>query len=431
MKRNRAGNARMAAIGLLQGVLERGAPLAEAGPPEPGLAPRDQAFARHLAYGVLRWRTALDWLAGRLLDRPLKARDQDIHALLLMGLLQLWQDDAAPHAAVHATAGAARDIGKDWGVGLINALLRRFQRERVALLADLERLPERFAHPHWLLDNLREDWPDDWQAIAGANNLQAPLWLRINRQRTGTQPYLAMLKEAELVGHTLETCADAVRVEPAVPVTRLPGFADGLVSVQDAAAQVAADLLRPASGERILDACAAPGGKTCHLLERAPGIHLTALDRQPGRLDLIRENLQRLGLACELLVADAADTTDWWDGAPFDKILLDAPCSATGVIRRHPEIKWLRTPEQVQSAVADQQRLLDRLWPLLNAGGMLVYATCSVLKRENSEQIHGFIARHDDADHVGPGTGHPPGRQILPGDAQMDGFYYAVLRKPA
>ncbi len=431
MKRNRAGSARTAAAALLGEVLQQRSSLTEVAEPFPALEARDRAFARHLVYGVLRWLSALEWLAARLLDRPLRSRDRDIHFLVLMGLLQLWQDEAAPHAVVHATAGAARQLGKDWAVGLVNALLRRFQREHGALLGELQGLEERFAHPQWLLAALREDWPEDWQAIAAANNRQAPLWLRVNRRRTGRRDYLLKLEAAGLTGHLPETCADAVRVDPAVPVSRLPGFDDGLVSVQDSAAQLAADLLAPAGKERILDACAAPGGKSCHLLERAPGLSLTALDRNPARVGLIRENLQRLGLNCELAAADATDTAAWWDGTPFRKILLDAPCSATGVIRRHPEIKWLRDPEQVESALGRQRALLDRLWPLLDAGGILVYATCSVLKRENSEQIHGFLARHDDAECIGPGPDGRSGRQILPGEAGMDGFYYAVLRKSA
>jgi 16S rRNA (cytosine967-C5)-methyltransferase len=216
-------------------------------------------------------------------------------------------------------------------------------------------------------------------------------------------------------------------------VLRIPGFTEGKVSVQDPAAQLAADFLAPAKGERILDACAAPGGKTCHLLERQPGIDLLALDRDAARVSLIRENLERLGLQCRVETADASNPDQWWDGTPFDKILLDAPCSTTGVIRRHPDIKWLRDAGQVQNAVSTQQQLLDRLWPLLGAGGILVYSTCSILKSENHKQIHGFLSRHTDAEPAGPDSNAnesaPPGRQILPGQEGMDGFYYAVIRK--
>jgi 16S rRNA (cytosine967-C5)-methyltransferase len=422
-------SARAAAAVILAAVLDRHESLEESVASNRRLDSRDEAFARYLAYGVLRWLAALEWIAGQLLDRPLKKRDRDVHFLVLIGLFQLWKDGSAPHAAVHATAETARQLGKNWAVGLINALLRKFQRERTGLLDGLGERAERFAHPGWLLGALQKDWPDDWQAIAEANNQQAPMWLRINRQRTGMRQYRAMLDTAGLGSELLDSCADAVLVRPAVPVGTLPGFAEGLVSVQDAAAQVAADLLNPVEGDRILDACAAPGGKTCHLLERAPGIALTALDRQPERIELISENLLRLGLGCELVATDATDTQSWWDGRPFNKILLDAPCSATGVIRRHPEIKWLRKPQQVQLAVERQRALLDKLWPLLKAGGMLVYATCSVLKSENSKQIHEFLSRHSNAQCGTPGTGDLPGRQIMPGESQQDGFYYAVLRK--
>ena len=225
---------------------------------------------------------------------------------------------------------------------------------------------------------------------------------------------------------------DALGIEPAVPVGDIPGFKAGRFSVQDPAAQLAADLVAAAPGQRVLDACAAPGGKTGHLLERCPVIELTALDRSAGRLERVRENLERLDLKARLVAADATDTDAWWDGQPFDRILLDAPCSATGVIRRHPEIKWLRTPEQVDTVQSLQAQLLERLWPLLRTGGILVYATCSVLRRENNEQIQAFLAAHEDAACTGPahfGLAADPGRQLLPGDDASDGFYYAVLRR--
>jgi 16S rRNA (cytosine967-C5)-methyltransferase len=432
MKTEPAGNARIAAANLLNTVLEKHRAIGEAGAATAGLDARDRAFAHHLAYGVLRWYNALEWLAGRMLDKPLKQRDRDIQHLILIGIFQLWKEDGAPHAAVHASAESARQAGKNWAVGLINAVLRRFQRERDGLLESLDQQPQRFAHPDWLVRALREDWPLEWREILSANNQAAPMWLRVNVQKTSVPDYQALLGEAGLESRTASGVAEALLVSPAVPVERLPGFADGLVSVQDAAAQLAAGLLAPVSGERVLDACAAPGGKTCHLLESVPGIRLTAVDRQQKRIRLVRENLRRLGLECELRTGDAARPTSWWDGEPYDRILLDAPCSATGVIRRHPEIKWLRDPEQLQLAVSRQRLLLDRLWPLLKAGGILVYATCSILQRENSKQIHEFLSRHVGAQCIGPpGATDLPGRQILPGSADMDGFYYAVLRKPA
>ena len=396
---------------------------------------RDAAFARHLAYEVLRWLGALQWLAGQLLDRPLKQKDRDIARLILLGLVQLWRDKAASHAAVNETAECARLLRKPWAVGLINAVLRRFQRERQAMLQALAQTDARFAHPQWLQEAIRSDWPDHWQEILDANNQHPPLWLRYNAQRTDSAAFRADL---EAVGFAVEThphAAEALGIKPAVAVEKIPGFTEGLCSVQDPAAQLAKDLLDPRVGERVLDACAAPGGKTAHLLEACPGIELTALDRHPQRAQMISQTLERLGLGCDVRVADAADTESWWDGQPFDRVLLDAPCSATGVIRRHPEIKWLRTPGQVHAAVQSQAELLAAVWPLLKPDGVLVYATCSVLKRENGRQLKRFLEQNDDAIEQTPavewGLAGPPGRQVLPGQAQMDGFFYAVLRKSA
>jgi len=429
-------SARLAALSLLEAVVDRGLNLAEADGGNNLAQARDRAFARHLAYGVLRWLTALEWLAGQLLRRPLKRRDQDIHRLILIGLLQLWKDAAAPHAAINETAESARKLGKTWAVGVINAVLRRFQREQDEWLAKLAKREECFAHPAWLTAMLKADWPDDWREIIAANNQPAPLWLRLNRNF----PAARTIEALEQDGFTLEShsaAPAALRISPAAPVNELAGFKQGLFSVQDPAAQLAAGLLDVRGGHRVLDACAAPGGKTCHLLEYEPGLMLTALDRSPQRLELIRDNLVRLGFEeseqIRLLVADAANPESWSDGVPFDRILLDAPCTATGVIRRHPEIKWLRSPGQLDDAVSLQSSLLDRLWPLLTAGGMLLYATCSVLKDENSGQIRQFLERTADAELSEPdaswGREQDAGRQILPGELEMDGFYYARMRK--
>ena len=397
------------------------------------LKDRDRAFSRHLVFGVLRWLGALRWLSGQLLHRPLKARDKDVEYLVLLGLFQLWKGGTPPHAAIHETAGAARQLGKAWAAGVINAVLRNFQRSGDALLNTLAEQPERHAHPEWLLGALQADWPDAWESIVDENNKQPPMWLRVNARRCTRTQYLDRLSKAGLAGQPAQELAEALLCEPPVPVEKLPGFSDGLVSVQDAAAQWAAALIDARPGQRVLDACAAPGGKTCHLLERTPGIELLALDREPPRVALIEENLGRLGLEAHTLNADAGAPSDWWDGTAFDRVLLDAPCSATGVIRRHPEIKWLRSPAQVESAVSEQARLLDALWPLLKPGGMLVYATCSVLKCENSLQIGQFLDRHADS-AAAPMDGFDiadgePGRQILPGERNMDGFYYARLVK--
>ena len=396
---------------------------------------RNKALARNLSYGVLRWLSALEWLAAELMNKPLKKREVAVQRLVLLGLQQLWHDQTASHAAVNETAECARLLGKPWAVGLINAVLRRFQREREVFLSRMEQAGKQFAHPDWLLKRIQQDWPAQWQDIVDANNRQAPLWLRINRRQADETALRSRLKEAgfEVTDH--EFARDAICISPAAAVARIPGFDEGWLSVQDPAAQLARDLLDPVPGDRILDACAAPGGKTAHLLESCQEIELTVLDRKEQRIGQIKQNLDRLDLKAETITADATDIESWWNGKKFHKILLDAPCSATGVIRRHPEIKWLRSSGQVDTVVQTQASMLNALWPLLEPGGLLVYATCSILKCENSHQIQQFLERHSDAVAEIPavewGAAGPGGRQILPGEAGMDGFFYAVLRKSA
>jgi len=442
MKKAAATGSRLAALKLLESVLDSGNNLGDADTGNRQTDPRDRAFSRHLAYGVLRWLTALEWLANQLLRKPLRHKDRDVQRLILIGLFQLWKGDTAAHAAIHESAESARKLGKPWAVSVINAVLRRFQREQDALAARLQKQDEKYAHPKWLLKMLKKDWPDDWESVALAGNQSGPFWLRINRRQSTDETLTALAAG----GFTTEFCSfapEAVRVNPAVNVDALPGFEQGRISVQDPAAQLAAGLLELQDGHRVLDACAAPGGKSCHILEMAPGVSLTALDQSKARLERVRENLQRLGLLSaenpteklKLIAADAGEPADWWDGIPFDRILLDAPCTATGVIRRHPEIKWLRSTAQVDEAVALQARLLKQLWPLLQTGGILLYATCSVLKIENSHQIQTFVDIHPDAEPVEIsgtwGRNLGMGRQILPGEHGMDGFFYAGLRKKA
>jgi 16S rRNA (cytosine967-C5)-methyltransferase len=428
------GRARLAAVRALAGVLDERRFLAD-GPAFADLVDeRERAQALHFAYGVLRWLVALEWLAQGLLSRPLRRKDRDVQRLLLLGLFQLWQDRTPDHAAIHETAECARSLGKPWAVGLVNAVLRRFQREREEWLDRLDGQPARWAHPQWLLDRICSDWPEDWEAVAAANNRPPPLWLRLNRRAAAPEDVVRRLAKHGFEVSQHAHARDALRVEPAAPVKALPGFAEGHLSVQDPAAQLAADLLQLQPGLDVLDACAAPGGKTAHLLEREPDVRLTAVDLQPQRLDLLRENLRRLRLGeCRLVTGDATAPQDWWDGVCFQRILLDAPCSASGVIRRHPEIRHLRQAGQVDAARALQRRLLAQLWPLLDPGGILVYATCSVFRDENSHQIKHFLAGRPDAEDVPPeadwGRAEAHGRQILPGEDDMDGFYYAVLRK--
>lgn len=428
-------NPRVAAIHALSEVLDKNRNLGDCEAFSRVKDSRDNAFARNLTYGVLRWLSALEWLAAELLGKPLKKREREVQRLILLGLQQLWHDHTASHAAVNETAECARILGKPWAVGLINAVLRRFQREQETLLQRMETTGKQYAHPSWMLKQIEQDWPEHWQDIISANNQQAPLWLRINRQQADEAELLQGLKGAGFDVSKHAVARDAISISPAAAVVKIPGFEKGWLSVQDPAAQLARDLLSPEPGDRILDACAAPGGKTAHLLETCPTIKLTVLDRQAQRVEQINQNLDRLGLKSETIVADAVAVDSWWKGEKFNKILLDAPCSASGVIRRHPEIKWLRSREQVDCAVSTQADLLDALWPLLEPGGILVYATCSVFKCENGEQLERFVGCHADATVEVPAVtwGHADafGRQILPGEAQMDGFFYAVLRKSA
>ncbi|HEY5775419.1 MAG TPA: 16S rRNA (cytosine(967)-C(5))-methyltransferase RsmB [Xanthomonadales bacterium] len=428
-------NPRIAALQALSEVLDENKNLGDSEALSRLHDSRDSALARNLAYGVLRWLSSLEWLAAELLEKPLKKREVEVQRLVLLGLQQLWHDHTASHAAVNETAECARLLGKTWAVGLVNAVLRRFQREQERLLSKMEQAGKQFAHPDWLLQEIQEDWPEQWRDIIDENNRQAPLWLRINRQRADEAVLRSELTAAGFEIDTHAFARDAISISPPAAVARIPGFEKGWLSVQDPAAQLARDILDPRPGDRILDACAAPGGKTAHLLESCAEIELTVLDRQPQRIEQIIQNLQRLGLNAATIAADAIETESWWKGEKFHKILLDAPCSATGVIRRHPEIKWLRSSAQVDNVVQTQAELLAALWPLLEPGGMLVYATCSILKRENSQQIQSFLEQHTDAMAEFPdvewGTAGPFGRQIMPGEAGMDGFFYAVLRKPA
>lgn len=397
----------------------------------------DRPLLWAICYGVLRRHYRLSATIEALLDRPVKPRDRIIESLLAIGLYQLTDSRVPPHAGVSLTVEATRVLGRPQYAGLVNACLRTFQRRPPAL--DTKSSDEvRFDHPAWLIDRLREAWPLDWQDILAANNEQAPMWLRVNPRVSGTAEYLAELGGE---GHLLPGFDQAIRLSSPRPVAELPGFDRGHVSVQDAAAQLAAPWLLAGGGQRILDACAAPGGKTAQLSELSPpGAALTAVDLDPDRLDVARENLARLGLSARLVAGDAAEPGDWWDGNPFDRILLDAPCSATGVIRRHPDIRVLRRAADIDALAARQRRLLGALWPLLAPGGRLLYVTCSVLPAENERVICDFLAATGDAaeDSVLPNYNirdlmYPRARglQILPGRGDLDGFYYACLTKKA
>ena len=394
----------------------------------------DRGFLKELCFGTLRWFDQLEFLLERYLDKPLKARDRDIGILILVGLYQLHHLDTPAHAATSETVNATADLGKDWAKPLVNAVLRRSQRDYARLGAELEREPGvRYSHPDWLVDNIKQDWPAQWEAILQANNQRPPQHLRVNVLRTSRESYLEDLRQAGIRAQQCDPAPCAIQVLDPVDVNRLPGFNDGHVSVQDAGAQFAATLLDPQPGDRVLDACAAPGGKTAHICELQPAIaEITALDIDEKRLERLHDTLARLKLNATVNRADAASTDTWWDGRLFDRILLDAPCSATGVIRRHPDIKRLKTPGQVPALQTSQAELLAALWPLLKPGGRLLYSTCSLLHDENDRVIETFLDNHPPANletiraEWGCATGY--GRQLLPCLDDTDGFYYAVLR---
>ncbi|MCX2890403.1 MULTISPECIES: 16S rRNA (cytosine(967)-C(5))-methyltransferase RsmB [Pseudomonas] len=431
-------NPRLAAARALAAVLSGKASLNSSLPAQlDKVDERDRGLTQDLAFGTARWQPRLDLLAAQLLQKPFKAADADVQALLLVGLYQLFYTRIPAHAAIGETVGCADKLKKPWAKGLLNAVLRRAQREGEDLLASMERDPVvRTAHPRWLQKSLKAFWPEQWEAICAANNAHPPMILRVNRRHHSRDAYLALLTEAGIGASACQYSRDGIVLAEACDVRGLPGFAEGWVSVQDEAAQLSADLLELAPGQRVLDACCAPGGKTCHLLEAEPGLaHMTAIDLEAKRLTRVRENLDRLQLDAELIACDARDTASWWDGKPFQRILLDAPCSATGVIRRHPDIKLTRQADDIPALAALQGELLDALWPTLEVGGMLLYATCSSLPTENTEVIGAFLARTPGARELDlateAGLRQPHGRQLLAQEGGHDGFYYAKLIKIA
>ncbi|MFG0830447.1 16S rRNA (cytosine(967)-C(5))-methyltransferase RsmB [Pseudomonas sp. CJQ_7] len=431
-------NPRLAAARALAAVLSGKASLNSSLPAQlDKVDERDRGLTQDLAVGTARWQPRLDLLAAQLLQKPFKAADADVQALLLVGLYQLFYTRIPAHAAIGETVGCADKLKKPWAKGLLNAVLRRAQREGEELLAGMERDPVvRTAHPRWLQKALKAFWPEQWEAICAANNAHPPMILRVNRRHHSRDAYLALLAEAGIGASACQYSRDGIVLAEACDVRGLPGFAEGWVSVQDEAAQLSADLLELAPGQRVLDACCAPGGKTCHLLEAEAGLaHMVAIDLEAKRLTRVRENLDRLQLDAELIACDARDTASWWDGKPFQRILLDAPCSATGVIRRHPDIKLARQADDIPALATLQGELLDALWPTLEVGGMLLYATCSTLPTENTEVIKAFLARTPGARELDlateAGLRQPHGRQLLAQEGGHDGFYYAKLIKIA
>lgn len=396
---------------------------------------KDRAFIQAMCYGVCRYYHRLEFIGQQLLPKPLRNKDKDIQMLLLLGLYQLRYMRVKSHAAVSETVAASRK--KPWAKSLINGVLRQYQREQESLeqKADEDDLG-RLSHPQWMLECLQECWPDQVERLLLANNEPPPMVLRINVSRISRDDYLQRLAEQQIAARRVDACPTAIMLEQAVNVESLPGFNDGLVSVQDTAAQLASMLLEAQAGDSVLDLCAAPGGKTAAILEQQPQVQsLLAVDVDAVRLQRVEENLRRLQLQAETLAADASKPEDWAKGRQFDRILLDAPCSALGVIRRHPDIKLLRRDTDIPELQQLQSRILDAAWRLLKPGGVLLYATCSVLKQENEDQIAAFVERHQDAEEIKIavewGQERPFGRQILTGSGQMDGFYYAKLHKRA
>jgi 16S rRNA (cytosine967-C5)-methyltransferase len=400
---------------------------------------QERGLLRALCYDSVRWYLRLEIILERLLTRGGSTLKPEVHALAIVGLCQLLHTDIPAHAAVDETVNATRVLGEPKAAGLINALLRRCQREGGKLGEEVDRdLARRTAHPQWLVDAFVADWQRAADDVLNANNQHPPFWLRVNRLRTSGVDYSTALEARGLRIAARAFADEALMLEEAVNPRELPGFEAGLISIQDAAAQLAARLLGSRPGERVLDACAAPGGKACHVLELQPQVsELVALDVSTSRLRRVEENLSRLQLRATLTEGDASKPDAWWDGKAFDRILLDVPCSATGVIRRHPDIKLLRRPEDISAFARRQADLLAALWPLLAPGGRVVYATCSTLTAENAAVVDAFLERHPDASDatasevralgLSPTAGC--GYRIAPGSGGMDGFYYACLDK--
>ncbi len=422
-------NSRAICAQLLFAVLEQGQSLRENLPAvQHKLAAKDRAWVQEMTFGVLRQLPLLQSWLRPMLNKPLKGQSKIIELLLLVGIYQLVFSRVSPHAAISETVNACEELENPRLKGLVNAVLRNVQRTPPAI-PDNPKLTAGL--PGWLYKTIQQAYPAEQQAIIDACNNKAPLWLRVNRSKLSLAKFSQALSDAGVAVQHSDQHPDAVIV-PSCDVTSLPGFAQGWFAVQDGAAQLAAHYPNAQAGERVLDACAAPGGKTCHIIESVKGqLSVTALDSDAKRLKRVSDNLSRLGHQATLVHGDAS-TTQWWDGELFDRILIDAPCSATGVIRRHPDIRWLRQATDIEQLIGLQKQILANLWSLLKPGGHLLYATCSIVPGENRQQIEDFLASHQDASllslpHNGGVAG--PGRQILPGEQQMDGFYYALLLK--
>ncbi|HGL6805186.1 TPA: 16S rRNA (cytosine(967)-C(5))-methyltransferase RsmB [Citrobacter amalonaticus] len=427
---NKKLNLRSMAAQAVEQVVEQGHSLSNVLPPlQQKVSDKDKALLQELCFGVLRTLSQLDWLINKLMSRPMTGKQRTVHYLIMVGFYQLLHTRIPPHAALAETVEGAVAIKRPQLKGLINGVLRQFQRQQEVLLAEFASSDARFLHPGWLLKRLQKAYPTQWEAIIDANNQRPPMWLRVNRIHHTRDSWLALLENAGMKGFTHPDYPDAIRLETAAPVHTLPGFDEGWVTVQDASAQGCVAFLAPQNGEHILDLCAAPGGKTTHILEAAPEANVLAVDVDEQRLSRVYDNLKRLRMKATVKQGDGRFPAQWCGEQQFDRILLDAPCSATGVIRRHPDIKWLRRDRDITELAKLQAEILDAVWPHLKSGGTLVYATCSVLPEENSQQVHAFLQCTTDAMLSETGTPEMPGLQNLPGAEDGDGFFYAKLIK--
>ena len=428
MKKNT--NLRSIAAQTLESVVEQGQSLSNVLPAaQKQVGEKDAALLQELCFGVLRTLPQLEWIINKLMSRPMKGKQRTVHFLIMVGLYQLLFTRIPAHAALAETVEGAVALKRPQLKGLINGVLRQFQRQQESLTQQSLQGPHQYLHPKWLLKRLQQSWPEQWQNIVAANNQRPPMWLRLNRQHHSRDAWLALLTETGKTAFPHPQHADALRLESPCAVNQLPGFEQGWVTVQDASAQGCIALLDPQNGEEILDLCAAPGGKTTHILEAAPQAKVMAIDVDAQRLSRIKENLQRLNQQADVKLGDGRTPSEWCGQTQFDRILLDAPCSATGVIRRHPDIKWLRRDRDIDELAALQQQILEAIWPHLKSGGTLLYATCSILPEENHLQISQFLKSHSDARLVETGDLAQPGIQVFPQVDGGDGFYYAKLIK--
>lgn len=432
-------NIRALAAKCCYSVIDQGRSLSDELPKQQDKAAlKDKGLLQEICYGVLRYLPELEHDVRALMQKPLTGKQRVFHFLLLVGVYQIKYMRIPDHAAVSETVAATGALKNRQMKALVNGVLRNFVRAiENKTLHKQETLPAsiEFNHPSWFIKKVQQGYPTKWQQILAANQQKPPMWLRVNQQHHSSTEYQSLLTTAEIDVNTVEPLSHAIELTRPTDVTKLPGFEQGWISVQDGAAQQAARLLDCQRDDVVLDCCAAPGGKTCHILEQRPDIaSMTAIDVEASRLVRVEENLARLGLNAKVIAADAADSKTWWDGQQFDRILLDAPCSGTGVIRRHPDIKWLRKASDIEALVILQQQILKETWSLLKPGGTLLYATCSVLPQENSEQIKHFLKNNTDAellsiDDNNKSENNIVGWQLLPGEENMDGFYYAKLLK--